>query len=269
MESIWIQEDPRVPVDGHWEPTRILPTSKIDLILFYADAFEEIGNPQPRSVPTLNLTGQRTHSVQVRATGRTGVLIVSFYPWGAAPFFDISLEEVNNQSVDLGVLIGEGRAGRALCQAMEAKDTLSRVAVIEEFLLGRLMERRLDPLVVEAVRRMSRHFEPLSVETLAKGLRVSRRHLTRRFRLATGLAPKTLAQVLRFQKAIGQLKLGGGWNDVAFRCGYSDQSHFIREIARFSQLLPSQIVKRNQETDLMRYFNRSADLSHFYNTTYL
>ena len=66
---------------------------------------------------------------------------------------------------------------------------------------------------------------------LAADVGWSRRHLSTRFRLATGLTPKQAARIVRFEAARRlltdprRLPLA----DIAARCGYADQPHLHRE----------------------------------------
>ena len=76
-------------------------------------------------------------------------------------------------------------------------------------------------------------------ERPAAELECSRKHLIAVFRDQIGLPPKTVARVLRFQRAI-RLYDGGGasWVDVAYACGYADEAHFIKDFRRFAGATP-------------------------------
>lgn len=89
------------------------------------------------------------------------------------------------------------------------------------------------------------------VDELADGAAWSRRHLLTRFRTQVGLAPKTAARVLRFQRAAALLAPegpGGGppptvpptFAEVAAACGYADHSHLVREFHTLAGCTPSQ-----------------------------
>ena len=77
------------------------------------------------------------------------------------------------------------------------------------------------------------------ISELAEELGWSRKRLVAGFREHVGLAPKTVARVLRFQHAVRlaeQTQLG--WLEIAFRCGYYDQAHLIREFRAISGCTP-------------------------------
>jgi AraC-like DNA-binding protein len=80
----------------------------------------------------------------------------------------------------------------------------------------------------------------MSVEALARVLGYSRKHLTVSFRERYGLAPKPLAQLVRFDRAV-QLLRSGRCRDLAqlgLDCGYFDQAHFIRDFRRYAGSTP-------------------------------
>jgi AraC-like DNA-binding protein len=103
--------------------------------------------------------------------------------------------------------------------------------------LGRAADRLVDdlaavpPEVREAWRLVHGSAGRCRVEDLAAHVGWSRRHLSERFRLATGLTPKQAARIARFE-ATRRLLLDPRrppLAEVAVRCGYADQPHLARE----------------------------------------
>jgi len=87
--------------------------------------------------------------------------------------------------------------------------------------------------------------------SLTSSLHISERQLRRRFQAATGLAPKTLHRVLRFQRflalaqhaiARGESPTGDGLARLAAEAGYADQPHLNRECLRLTGATPGAFV---------------------------
>jgi transcriptional regulator GlxA family with amidase domain len=94
-------------------------------------------------------------------------------------------------------------------------------------------------LVQVAVRELVDADGGVEIEALAAKLGVSRRHLERQFGEDVGIAPKSLGQVLRFRRVLRAIEDSSpDWASVAIDCGYSDQSHLIRDFKRFVGLPP-------------------------------
>ena len=73
----------------------------------------------------------------------------------------------------------------------------------------------------------------------------SRRHLASRFREQIGLPPKTVARILRFDRAVELLgRDGADLADVAFECGYYDQAHLNRDFRDFAGKPPGIFVRQ-------------------------
>lgn len=80
----------------------------------------------------------------------------------------------------------------------------------------------------------------ISVRDLAKGAGYSDRQFSFNFHEKTGLKPKMTARLLRFTNAIELVAdRRRGLADIAYQCGFSDQSHMSKEFAIFCQLSPS------------------------------
>ncbi|WNM37714.1 helix-turn-helix domain-containing protein [Micromonospora halotolerans] len=108
----------------------------------------------------------------------------------------------------------------------------------------------VDPRLVGAWRLLAASGGGLGVGALADEVGWSRRHLAVRFRREFGLPPKTVARLLRFQRAyamVGATPVGGGetgpgWAELAVRLGYYDQSHLIREFREFAGATPAALA---------------------------
>jgi AraC-like DNA-binding protein len=68
------------------------------------------------------------------------------------------------------------------------------------------------------------------VGAIADSLGLSARHLQRRCKVAFGYGPKTLARVLRLQRAVALARAGSPFAEVSVSAGYADQAHLSREV---------------------------------------
>ena len=80
-----------------------------------------------------------------------------------------------------------------------------------------------------------------SVRECAKSQAVSERRLSQVFREQVGMSPKMWSRIQRFQLAVTDLyrRTDVAWADLALRCGYYDQSHFIHDFQAFSGINPT------------------------------
>jgi AraC-like DNA-binding protein len=80
---------------------------------------------------------------------------------------------------------------------------------------------------------------------LAREIGWSRKHLRTRFLEQVGLAPKTVARVMRFQGALQQIGAATrvNWAQLASDCGYADQAHFNRDFRDFAGNSPEAYLR--------------------------
>ena len=130
--------------------------------------------------------------------------------------------------------------------ALRLRDELSgidsaegRLALFEKRLGERLpLSAGLNPEVAALLQCM-RSTPTVRDAVRASGL--SHRRFIAEFRHAVGLAPKTYAQVRRFQSALRLMRSAPAAQlvDVALGAGYSDQSHFGREFLVLAGVTPA------------------------------
>lgn len=79
------------------------------------------------------------------------------------------------------------------------------------------------------------------IPALARAAGLSERHFRRRFQAATGLAPKTYADVQRVRRALILSLNDADWAGIAEEAGFADQPHLIREIRQRFGVAPRQV----------------------------
>jgi len=153
------------------------------------------------------------------------------------------MHELTNRSLSLDDLLGA--SGREL--AARLCETRGRAfEVMEAFFADRIEQRaqRLPAAVLEAWCWLVATQGAASIGEVAARVGWSRKRLASAFRDRVGLPPKTLARVLRFDRAMRLLKEQPGlrWSDAALVCGYYDQAHLTREVRELSGQTPRELA---------------------------
>ena len=194
--------------------------------------------------------GARADSFVIETSQQERVVGIQFRPGGAFPFLSMPADEVAHSSFALDhAWPGHGAEIRE--QLMSAKSVDAMFLVLETALLSRLARFSSGargaghPAVHFAIggfggRRSS------SVSEVADRVGLSSRRFIELFRRQTGLTPKVYQRVRRFQQVLHALRGSSDrqWTDLALRCGYYDQAHFIHDFREYSGLTPGEYVLR-------------------------
>jgi AraC-like DNA-binding protein len=89
----------------------------------------------------------------------------------------------------------------------------------------------------------NRFAERVRLASLAEECGVSRFQIIRRFRRVTGVTPFTYLAQIRVNRAQAMLSNGCSLSDVAYSCGFSDQSHMTRAFKQAVGMPPGQYVR--------------------------
>jgi AraC-like DNA-binding protein len=81
-----------------------------------------------------------------------------------------------------------------------------------------------------------------AVAEVADAVGLSERQLHRRSLAAFGYGPKTLARVLRMNRALALARAGTAFADVAHSVGYADQAHLAREVKNLAGVPLSELT---------------------------
>ena len=194
----------------------------------------------------LLLSGLHVQAAHVRQRpGQTGVQL-AVHPLAARALFGTPSAELNEAEWDATAVLG--RSGiRLRDRVSEARDWGEAFGWIAEYLSKAWWRRdgtTARAEVAHAWQLLALSGGQAPVAAVADRVGVTARHLTTLFHREVGRSPKTVAMLMRFERAtttIANSVRRCGAADlavVAARTGYSDQAHLTREFARFAGAPP-------------------------------
>ncbi|WP_424640583.1 helix-turn-helix domain-containing protein [Embleya sp. AB8] len=146
---------------------------------------------------------------------------------GVGPdLFGLPADALRDRRVPLADVWGAYRARLCTERIAAAADP---AALLERLAADRLRDR--DPDTARFTRAVVGELRAgAGIATVAAGLNLSERQLHRRSLTAFGYGPKTLARVLRLERALDLARAGFPAARVAADAGYADQAHFSRDV---------------------------------------
>lgn len=249
VEVIWYQESDQLPHARE----RLLPQSTVELVInLLEDRIEVFEGPDGYRLLRFRsgvICGPHSECFIIDTAAETRVIGVHFRPGGAFPFLGLPASELHNAHVGLETIWG-ALADEVWERLMEARGPEAKLSVLEQALLARAngcFERH--PAVRYALKAFQDSPRPRTVGDVIDETGFSPRHFIELFRDEVGMTPKLFYRVQRFQDVVLHLKDARrvDWADIAVRCGYFDQAHFIRDFQAFSGLNPSAYLAQRGE----------------------
>ncbi|MCM1333406.1 MAG: helix-turn-helix transcriptional regulator [Bacteroides sp.] len=191
-----------------------------------------------------SISGQVNFPARIQSSGDVETIVVVFYPHAISTMFNIPVSAFYNQEID-GYSLGDKRLNILADDVLDADDSTEAIKLIEQWLSSRLAESG-----IYNFNRVGASLKHLfldnagSVESMAQLACLSRKQFERVFFNAVGMMPKEYSNVARFQKSLWLMQNGNrNFADIAFSCGFADQSHFIRECRHYSGTTPAELLK--------------------------
>jgi AraC-like DNA-binding protein len=121
------------------------------------------------------------------------------------------------------------------------------IDVLQRFLIGRLGQASVHPVVAAALQEIERSHGCVRVAEIAACSGVSARHLNRLMCLWVGFGPKRFASVVRFQESLKQMEDSPSRSAAALasETGYFDQAHLTLNLTRFAGATPGLLASRH------------------------
>ena len=203
-----------------------------------------------------------------QAVGERHFMVVRFTPIGAHLFLRLPMHAIANDAIDLAQ-IDPALARVVMSRVGIARSWTDRFAAMESLIAERVAGAHIPGSIGFALRRLVAADGRVALGAVAAELDCSHRTLIARFRTCVGFPPKTIARLLRFNRAVRALNRLSGtradevagkpyieaaqtadrwvgairWADLAADCGYFDQAHLIKDFRAFAGSTPAAFLR--------------------------
>jgi len=234
----WILQDNSV--DSVSE--RTLPTGCIQMIFHKGKQLLSLKEKELQ--PQYFICGQEMGYTDVQSTGNIEMIVVVFQPYTAKIFLrtpihlfreaNVAIENIEDQ--ELSILSK---------RITDTENNNTCIQLIEQFLYHRLFAlpeyniKRLSSVLWEINNRPQ-----VNIAQLADTACLSAKQFSRIFVEHVGASPKDFLRIIRLQRALFLMQQNPqtSFAQVAYSCGFADQSHMIKEFKFFSGYTPMEYL---------------------------
>jgi AraC-like DNA-binding protein len=247
---------------------RHLPSTEVSLLLNFGTPHRRLDVEEWTTQDGAWVVGLQSRHQITEAVGERHFMVVRFTPMGAHLFLGLPMHLIANQSVDLK-LIDPALARLVFSRIGAARTWSDRFKTMELLIAERVTGAEISRSVGVTWKKLVVTNGRMALGTLVSELDCSHRTLVARFRTCVGLPPKTIARLLRFNRAVrlldtlsptrrdepaskpyieardaqGRLTCTLPWADIAADCGYFDQAHLIKEFREFAGRSPTAFLR--------------------------
>ena len=251
---------------------RHLPSTEVALLLNFGEPHRRLdvaGSGEWTTRDGAWVVGLHDRHQLTQALGERHFMVVRFTPMGAHLFLGLPMHLIANEALDLHLV--DPSLARALVSRIGVAGSWSdRFVAMESLIAERVAGREIPASVGSAWRRLVATDGRIALGSLASEMDCSHRTLIARFRTCVGFSPKTIARLLRFNRAVAlarpvkpareptslrasrisrasrrkiDLVSSVQWADLAADCGYVDQAHLIKDFREFAGSTPAAFLR--------------------------
>ena len=246
----WIVDSYYSELDtGGAKIVRQLPAHPHFILQFILDGTQymrDLGTGAEVISPAIALFGPQTfRKYDMIVHDHMRVFSIRLQPGAVRILFQCNMEQLINSwmSVPLGEALHRDIAAASCFE--------DRIAFAEKCIaLRTLTARKMDKVAIAAQQLRAAHGN-VEIAALALEAGLSTRQFQRNFKQQIGMAPKNYARLCRLAEAIRMHARAPDCSstEIAFTCGYADQSHLIHDFKALMNDIPSQYQRYQRLPD--------------------
>jgi AraC-like DNA-binding protein len=226
----------------------IVPDNSVELVISEHRIQRELITQGLTQHFTSHLAGLKTQPQKIRLD-RSTLLSIRFRPHGLYRFTGINARELVDQNVSPEQIFGRDFTWLEE-QLLETSNWEKRLDLIECFFRQRLTRNasQNDPLFEAFLQHLERGKGHIPIAGLADYFKVSVKTLERKCLQYLGITPKKYSRLVRLFNAlsISTCTAESSLTDIAYRNGYYDQMHFIKEVKHFTGMVPGHFFQKDR-----------------------
>ena len=243
---------------------RVIPTGHVFLI-FELDGMERRTYNSESLEPEATfrkawVSGLHHDHLSISAHDDSEMFVVQFKAFGAYPFLQLPMYEIANRVVP-GDQFSHHHLFNMRQQLFDGATSDDKFAVADDWLAANFDQSLSPPQSIIDIVALLQSQPAAKLKEVVESFDGTQKHLISQFKKYVGITPKQYQRVLRFNDVFVQMQGDQflSWSDIAYRCGYSDQSHFIREFKTFSGFIPEHFLSEEFDEDTPNFFPLDRD----------
>lgn len=238
---------------------RVVPTGHV-YIIFELDGMTRntFDNESLKPINTYQkvwISGVHKNYISISAHENSEMLVIQFKPFGAHPFLHFSLDDIKEKVIQTEEFFGQELI-ELREKFLDTKTSNDKFALADKWLNSRFDENKTPPSA------LLEFYEELLQATNGRYTEIvenypnTQKHLIDQFKKYVGITPKSIQRILRFNEILHKIhnKEMITWAQVAYQCGFSDQSYFIKEFKHFSGFNPEEFIDQEFNQDDPNFF---------------
>ena len=192
------------------------------------------------------VSGMHKHYISISAHQNSEMFVMQFKPYGARPFLHLPINELNNKVVSGETIFGDEifqlRDRLIAAEGPEKKFEQSKLWLEQRYREEQAPKSEIIEIAEDLISQPAHPYGQI-IQKYSK----TQKHLISEFKKFCGLTPKMFHRILRFNEILAQVQKEEkiSWPQIAYQCGFSDQSHFIKEFRAFSGFNPQEFIRHD------------------------
>lgn len=212
---------------------KIIPDGYPELIFHYGDPYRISISGEWEQQSKYLVAGQIRNHFYLENTGSSGMIGIKLQPAALHELFGLVMAPLTDQVIPFEEVFPDQLP--ALNRVLEALPDHEQVIALIEQWLSALPVYTVSNPVRRALCLIFEKKGMVEVSELVIRSGVVERHLQRLFKRQVGVSPKFYCRIVRFSYIFQLIEEKDfSWAHVAFKSGFSDQSHFIKNFKEFT-----------------------------------
>ena len=237
IKCIWaLEHDYSGPFHNH---EHLWADANGELIFTYGNSYTLKTKSGQRALPEIFVIGPFRKEFDLYSAGLTKLVAIRFWPWGIHRFSRRPMTELVDKILPAEKVFGA--KVKTLADRLADQSSEERMGLVRDFFraeVGNGQER--DTAVYSIGSRIISEKGRMTIQDLSREFNFSARRLERTFRAETGLSPKALSRIVRFNHAKRLIEKNPNISlaELTHEAGFCDQSHFSKTFKEMFGITP-------------------------------